>query len=278
MRRFLCIAMSVLSLAYLPVLGFGIGVCALTTQQGSRYAEYFVSDGARQGNATRNVYYTSKTIEDYVNPYEAPSFKAGRVNTCVVDAGGNVMVYYDRIFDELVPDYKHKYVWGVFTYSSQNEGVNKMFDTLYDMMGTTNDGTNIPGFKKGMKAYTASRGHDINLMQVTGSYHNVNIEGLKKQLKAEKPAVIFLNTYSVTAFGGIEENVGHDIIKHSTYSGTHAMVVYGFKDIYYYDEDARLKQRDTFLYVSTGIGSLPLAMVDITRLCTVDDIYITEVI
>ena len=82
----------------------------------------------------------------------------------------------------------------------------------------------------------------------------------------------------MTAFGGIEENVGHDIIKHSTYSGTHAMVVYGFKDIYYYDEDARLKQRDTFLYVSTGIGSLPLAMVDITRLCTVDDIYITEVI
>ncbi len=278
MRRFLCIAMSVLSLSYLPVLGFGIGVCALATEHGSRYAEYFVSVGTEYGNEKRDVYYTSKTIEEYINPYEAPSFKACKANACVVDAGGNVMVYYDRIFDELVPDYKHKYILGVFTYSAQTEGVNKMFDTLYDMMGTDYRGTSIPGFKSGMKAYAASRGHDINLTQFTGSYYNVNFEGLKKQLKAEKPAVIFLNTYSVTSFGDIVENVGHDIIEHSTYSGAHAMMVYGFKDVYYYDEYARLKQRDTFLYVSTGFGSLPLAMIDITRLCTVDDIYITEVI
>ena len=56
------------------------------------------------------------------------------------------------------------------------------------------------------------------------------------------------------------------------------MMVYGFKDIYYYDEDARLEQRDTFLYVSSGLDSISLALLDITRLCTVDDIYITEVI
>ena len=56
------------------------------------------------------------------------------------------------------------------------------------------------------------------------------------------------------------------------------MMIYGFKDIFYYDEDARLKQRDTFLYASTGSESLPLALLDITRLCTVDDIYITEVV
>ena len=97
-------------------------------------------------------------------------------------------------------------------------------------------------------------------------------------MKAEKPAVIFLDTYSVTSFGDVVENVGHDIIEHTTFSGAHAMMVYGFKDIYYYDEDARLEQRDTFLYVSSGLDSTSLALLDITRLCTVDDIYITEVI
>ena len=274
MKRFLCLTLSALCLAYLPAFGICMGILSARTD---RYAEEIIRGGA-EGSATRDVYYTSKTIEDYVNPYKAPSFVTSKTNACVVGAGGNVMVYYDRIFDDLIPDYTHKYIFGKFTYGTQNEAVDNMFDTMYDMMGTTNDGTNIPGFKKGMKAYAASRGHDINLAQFTGSYHNINIEGLKKQLKAEKPAVIFLNTYSVTSFGDIVENVGHDIIEYSTFSGAHAMVVYGFKDIYYYDEDARLKQRDTFLYVSTGIGSLPLAMIDITRLCIVDDIYITEVI
>ena len=101
---------------------------------------------------------------------------------------------------------------------------------------------------------------------------------LKKQLKAEKPAVIFLNTYSITATEDIIQHDGYDTITHYTYKGMHAMMIYGFKDIFYYDEDARLKQRDTFLYASTGSESLPLALLDITRLCTVDDIYITEVI
>ena len=274
MKRFLCLTLSALCLAYLPAFGICMGILSARTD---RYAEEIIRGGA-EGSATRDVYYTSKTIEDYVNPYKAPSFVTSKTNACVVGAGGNVMVYYDRIFDDLIPDYTHKYIFGKFTYGTQNEAVDNMFDTLYDMMGTDYRGTSIPGFKSGMKAYAASRGHDINLAQFTGSYHNINIEGLKKQLKAEKPAVIFLNTYSVTSFGDIVENVGHDIIEYSTFSGAHAMVVYGFKDIYYYDEDARLKQRDTFLYVSTGIGSLPLAMIDITRLCIVDDIYITEVI
>ncbi len=274
MKRFLCLTLSALCLAYLPAFGICTGILSART---ARYAEEIIRGGA-DGSATRDVYYTSKTIEDYVNPYKAPSFVTSQSNACVVEAGGNVMVYYDRIFDDLIPDYTHKYIFGKFTYGTQNEAVDNMFDTMYDMMGTTNDGTNIPGFKKGMKAYAASRGHDINLTQFTGSYYNVNFEGLKKQLKAEKPAVIFLNTYSVTSFGGIVENVGHDIIEHTTFSGAHAMMVYGFKDIYYYDEDARLKQRDTFLYVSAGLDSISLVLLDITRLCIVDDIYITEVI
>lgn len=274
MKRFLCLTLSALCLAYLPAFGICMGILSARTD---RYAEEIIRGGA-EGSATRDVYYTSKTIEDYVNPYKAPSFVTSKTNACVVGAGGNVMVYYDRIFDDLIPDYTHKYIFGKFTYGTQNEAVDNMFDTLYDMMGTDYRGTSIPGFKSGMKAYAASRGHDINLTQFTGSYHNINIEGLKKQLKAEKPAVIFLDTYSVTSFGDVVENVGHDIIEYSTFSGAHAMVVYGFKDIYYYDEDARLEQRDTFLYVSSGLDSTSLALLDITRLCTVDDIYITEVI
>ena len=274
MKRFLCLTLSALCLAYLPAFGICMGILSARTD---RYAEEIIRGGA-DGSATRDVYYTSKTIEDYVNPYKAPSFVTSQSNACVVEAGGNVMVYYDRIFDDLIPDYTHKYIFGKFTYGTQNEAVDNMFDTLYDMMGTDYRGTSIPGFKSGMKAYAASRGHVINLTQFTGSYYNVNFESLKKQLKAEKPAVIFLDTYSVTSFGDVVENVGHDIIEHTTFSGAHAMMVYGFKDIYYYDEDARLKQRDTFLYVSSGLDSISLALLDITRLCTVDDIYITEVI
>ena len=277
MKKFLCIALSVLSLAYMPSIGVGM---KNYYAEESRYSLDFVQGGNYLGTHHREVYYSTKSDKEdmYVNPYKAPSFISSKPNACAVEAGGNAIVYYDRIFDELIPEYKHKYVWGGFTYGTQNDAVDNMFVTLYDMMGTDSRGTSIEGFKNGMQKYVSSRGRSINITQATGNYYGVNLDYLKTQLEAEKVAAVFLDTFSVVTFGGIEPYDGYDRIIHYAYTGQHVMLVYGYRDIYYYNANGNLKQRDTYLYVSTGYSSAALALLDITHFCNVDDVYILEVV
>ena len=275
MKKFLCIALSVLSLAYVPSIGVGIGYA-----EESRYSLDFVQGGNYLGTQYRDVYYSTKSDKDdmYVNPYKAPAFVPSRANACAVHSGGNAIVYYDRIYDELIPGYKHKYVWGGFTYGTQNDAVDNMFATLYDMMGTDSRGTSIEGFKSGMRQYVSLRGRSINITQATGNYYGVNLDYLKTQLEAEKVAAVFLDTFSIVTFEGLSPKDGYDHITHYVYNGHHVMLVYGYRDIYYYNANGSLKQRDTYLYVSTGYTSSALGLLDITHFCNVDDVYILEVV
>lgn len=272
MKKIICIALSVLCMAIVPCMGVGIS-CV----ENSRYALDFVQGGNFTGTQTRDVYYSNKSEDEYVNPYKAPAFAASKPNACAVEAGGNAIVYYDRLFDDLIPDYKHKYVWGGFTYGTQNDAVDNMFSTLYDMMGTDSRGTTVDGFKSGMRQYVASKNHSINITQSTGNHCNVNMEYLKAQLQEEKVAAVFLDTFSIVAFGGFAERDGYDHIIHDTYSGLHVMLVYGYKDIHYYNANGSLAQRNTYLYVSTGYSGAPRGWVEITNFCVVDDIYVLEI-
>ena len=106
------------------VLAMGFGFAAADAIP--RYAMDY-QGGISAGTTTRTVNFDDVDDDYYENPYEAPIFKNSYVGACAVDSGGNALVYYDRIYDDLVPDYKHNYVWGKFTYGTQNAGINNMF-------------------------------------------------------------------------------------------------------------------------------------------------------
>lgn len=245
----------------------------------SRYASDITTYGGTMLDVRhRTVTYNSKETDTYVNPYSAPSFKANISSSdCAVEASGNSLVYYDRIFDELVPDYSPKRIFGVFTYGSQNQGVNNMFSTLYDLMGTNSDGTTISGFKSGLKSYVQGRGRSLQTISSTGNFYNTNLDYLKSQLEQENVAVIFLDGFSITTTEDIQLNNGYDEIKHTVYTGCHAMLVYGYLDYYYYNSNGSLINRDTYLYVSTGYVGASLAVLNMQNFCTIDDIYILSI-
>lgn len=286
MKNILCIALSALSLAYVPGLCAGVSAAAQeensVTYSAAAEKRYSVSGSARggllQGTEERDVYYSTKTTDEYKSKYGAPTYLSNKTGTCAVTAGGNTIVYYDCIYDDLIPDYSPINIGGkYYIYGNQNSAVNDMFDTLYSMMGTTSDGTTVEGFKNGMMQYVASKNHSINITSATGSYYNVNFNYLKSQLKTDVPAVVFLNTFSVVAASDFTSNNGYDHIKSEKYGGYHTMLVYGYKDIIYYNTDGSVKERNTYLHVSTGFNGMGTALVDITRDCNVDDAYIMEV-
>ena len=225
----------------------------------------------------RKIYYSECIVDGYENPYRAPTFGAGKVNGCAVDAGGNAFIYYDRLYDDLVPDYEHKYVFGKFNYGTHNDGITNMFNDLYVRMNTVEQGTSVDGFLKGMRSYAASRGHSITLEKVTGSYHNTNYTYIQEQLKQEKVAVIFMSGFSISSELGPDIYDGYDKFSENIYSGHHVMLVYGYEDFYYYDSKGNLIERDTYFYASTGYVGNKRALLNIGLYGNVDDMYIIDI-
>ncbi len=256
------------------VLAMGFGFAAADAIP--RYAMDY-QGGISAGTTTRTVNFDEVDDDYYENPYEAPVFKNSYVGACAVDSGGNALVYYDRIYDDLVPDYKHNYVWGKFTYGTQNAGINNMFASLYQLMDTNDQGTTIPGFKSGLAAYVSGRGRTLTLTGSTGSHYGVNIDYLKQQLKQEKMAVVFLNNFAIVPSIAFERTDNADNITYSLYNGYHTVLVYGYRDIYYYDAAGNVIERDTYLLASTGFVGATLAYIYMDDYGTIDDAYIVNI-
>ncbi len=252
------------------------GFSLKTDSPDARYGANF-QGGTLQYREDRTVYYSTDNVVDYENPYGVSEFIPSLPNSCVVESAGNAIVYYDRLYDELVPDYRFKYnSRGEFSYGRQNEGVDNMYKDLSAKMGYNKDGVTIDGFKSGIKSYVSSKGRTATLTKATGSYHNINYDYLVRQLEQEKVAVVFLNGCAVVHIDlGISRQEGYDVIHNVVMSGHHSMLVYGYKDIYYYDASGKLIDRNTYLYAEDGYGDFSYLVVD--RYTTVDDIYILDI-
>lgn len=233
--------------------------------------------GVENTRVEKTINCSYKSEDSYVNPYEAPTFTPSVSNGCTVDSAGNAIVYYDIFYDELIPGYKHKYIWGGFTYGNQNQAAQDIFYSLRDLMGTNANGTTINGFKQGMASYVSRKGRNLQLTQATGSYNNINLEAVKSALRNQQPAIIFLDTFSVTFFSGYDYCDGYDEFKYVLYNGCHTMLIYGYKDIYYYDSNYNLIGRDVYFYVSNALTMERLSLFYVNDYCGIDDIYIVNI-
>ena len=280
MKKTISIMFSVIC-ACVACLAFCVAPIAVHAEDGycaeARYGTDF-QGGNYKGEETRTVNYSYYTEDPYVNPYSVSNFVSTKANTCAVSAGGNVLTYYDRLYPDLIPNYQPYYLWGVFTYGGQTTGINTMMDKLYTLMGTNDDGTTVAGFKSGLTSYAKSSGQSISFEQVTGSHHNTDIDRIKSALKQEKVAAIFMSNYTVTDKNAIKLNDNYSEIVYNVFTGYHVMVVYGYRDIYYYNSSGSLIGRDTFFYVCTGDkNALEHGLVNISSYTQVMDMYVVNV-
>lgn len=270
----LCAAFVCLAVHFTPTLARADE----TYMSEARYGADFQS-GHYQGLETRTINYAYYTEDYYVNPYSVSNYVvSGKANACAVSAGGNILTYYDRLYPELIPNYQSIYFLGVFNYGSQNAGVNTMFDELYSRMGTDDEGTTVAGFKSGMTSYVKNKGLSVSFEQVTGNYHNTNVDKIKSALKQEKVAAIFMSNYTVTNESFLNLYDTYSEINYNKFTGNHVMVVYGYYDIFYYNSNGSLIGRDTFFQVCTGDKViLERGLVNICSYTQVMDMYIINV-
>ncbi|MCM1368216.1 MAG: hypothetical protein NC184_05370 [Roseburia sp.] len=242
----------------------------------ARYSSDF-QGGEFEYVVNRQVYYATRSIESYENPYKLPRYISGIASACAVNAGGVAITYNDRIYDNLIPNYAPKQTSIRFSYGTQSQAVDDMFSALYSLMGTNSQGTTISGFKNGMTSYVNQRGYSLSLPQATGSYYNLNMDYLKSQLRQEKIAVLFIHSFSLVPTVGIQTKDGYDEIMNFLYDGYHTVPVYGYKEYHYYDVSGNLSQTDTYLYVQNCYEDAGYNYLSVNTYSTIDDAYIIDI-
>ena len=209
-----------------------------------------------------------------MNPYELPQYISSY--TCGISAGGEIFGFYDRLYEELIPNHQGIIFRGKYLYGTQGSAVSKMYDELYVMMNATSDGVTIPGFISGVKAYASSKGRTASLDSAMKN-NKLDSTQYKSAFKSDKLLSLFVDGFNIIVPGDIEEYDTYDYVTIYRNAGAHVMIAYGYKEISYFNEQNQCFRTDSYLYVNSGLSQPAFGLVRLNSHCTVDDGYITEV-
>lgn len=223
------------------------------------YSDDGYSDNGESTLVTEIIEYTTKeTSSEYKINKSFPAYyntNSSLTNSCANVAGANIMGYYDRYYENLIPDYVPGILRGSnYSYYQMTVNASKKQDVineLYVRMGTNSPdaGTSQEGYKSGITSYVISKGYNVTYNSVmTGS--NLDLNKLRSSLYNGDPVSLYLSGYNITTISDTGNSV--NLLK-SYFTGNHIMIVYGYETINYYNSSHMLIKSNTYLFVSTGL-------------------------
>lgn len=226
------------------------------------------------GYAITFSYETINFISRNENGYELakrlPSNRevANLKNDCVPVAGANIIQYWDRYATNLIPDFTPGTGnTKTYFYKENHQKVEEVSVTLYRDMETTNTGTTIDKFKKGMTTYTKRQGYNITFTSSMVS-NKFNYDIAKSIFLKDEPMILFVDVCTTTTM----ENSSNSVkLENMTINGAHAMVAFGYKEIEYNLTNG--KRTDYYLRVATGLSQRPNGYLNINKVDMIDDAY-----
>lgn len=231
---------------------------------------YAKSDSEIFYGSENGTEYTSKEIEYIDYSYkEVVSYKLNSLfpnyyntnhtlsNCCASVAGANIIGYYDRYYDELLPncvagiERANGYMYYPMTLNKTEK--QELINSLYISMSTNvqQDGVSQENYNKGLLSYVKSKGKSYSYTSVmkNGIF---DIEYADTQLRAGKPIALFLSGYN---FIKISDNGTRVELNKSIYSGNHIIIMYGYEKVNYYNSNNDLVSTKIYLNVTTGNDS-----------------------
>lgn len=195
---------------------------------------------------------------------EVPNLK----NDCVPVAGANIIQYWDRFATNLIPDFTPGAGANKnYFYKEKSTQVNDVTAQLYKDMETTNTGTTIDKFKKGMTTYTKRQGYNITFTSSMVSY-KFNYDIAKSIFLKDQPMILFVDVCTTTTMENLSNSVN---LENMTINGAHAMAAFGYKEIEYNLTNGR--RTDYYLRVATGLSQRPNGYLNVNNVDMIDDAY-----
>ena len=144
------------------------------------------------------IEYTGEPVEDYHKmSYKTPEYgNVGLTGGCAAVAGGNLIGYFDRYYEDLIPNHAAgEMKLGYYFYSYADDFVLEAIDTLYVDMNGDGSGITEANFKSGLQKYCSRKGLSCSFTSLK-SWGKLNYDSVKSSMKDGKPVALLLNTYN----------------------------------------------------------------------------------
>lgn len=201
---------------------------------------------------TVKIYYTSRNYDNKALCYRHPQYHnpGGLVGACASIAGANLVGYFDKFYEDLIPNHEAGYTkYGKYYYNLQDTYVADTIRELYSNMNGNSNGITESNCISGLKKYCSDRNYTCDLTTIMSS-GKISYDKVKESTDEGKPVVLFLNTYTTCDVYGYDD---FDAIHYSKYSGNHVMVGFGYGELTYTLSNGST-QNYQFIGVATGFG------------------------
>ena len=220
----------------------------------------------------QTVSYSQKITESYSIPYDLPNY-CGSVEGdtgCANTAGAILIGYYDRFYENLIPNYKSYVQLGsVIRYKTGTTEILNLVQQLAVLMGTNVNhvGTTFSEFQNGMAQYVTNKGYTYTTTNVfsNGSF---NMGSYQSSVQNGKPVALFMTGYAL--LNGITESANMDTISSGYSTAAHVMVGCGYRIDKYYNSNGALQETRNYLKVASGSDVYNIGYVNINALGQMD--------
>lgn len=211
------------------------------------------------------IYYTYRSENKYQMVNRHP-FMFAKVASCVPTMGGNIIQYYDRFCENLIPNYvPGRTIHTIYRYKDASDETEQVVRQLASDMGTVSTGTTVKGFTDGMKKYCNDRNYTFSYT-ICMDNDQFNYSFAKQQIESGKPIALFVDPYSIETIYIYD---GSDAIEHWYSDVPHSMAMFGYREITYTLSNGQTRT-DEYLKVATGNVYYPDGYCKISNKTTID--------
>jgi len=248
----LAVSASAYALAAQPAQAPAVASASASTLRTSTERRYYDETAVAPRGIIENIYYARKeqtyTLFENLVPYYSNAYTS-LTNTCGPVAGAIVVGYYDKFFEELIPNYVAYYASGRYK-TNDSTHVPALIQDLYTRMRTNVDdvGVSESDCINGLTSYVQSTGRTISYTNI-GHGNSLNHTLCNGAIAQGRPILLFCDNFSLYAFG---QNDGYDDWTQLQTTGAHIGVAFGYITVNYYDENDVLFRTDHHIEVATG--------------------------
>lgn len=208
-------------------------------------------------NETESFSYATKDVEKLlINPTFPKYTNVGTLqNVCANVAGANLIGFYDRYYDSLIPDvtvgYERNNTYTYFPMSINSAKIQNVINDLYTRMGTNtyNSGTTQTQYKNGLASYINEKGYNVtyNSVMTNGSF---DLSKATAQFNAGNPISLFMSGFNITT---VEDDGSTVTLEKSLFDSTHIAIAYGYEKVTYYNSNGGVIKTEIYIRVTSGI-------------------------
>ncbi len=220
----------------------------------------------------QQISYSSKAITSYYSiTYDLPSYFGAEGTVCASTAGSVAIGYYDRFFENLIPNFQAYIMFGtVVRYKSISAEIVNLSTELYSLMsgGQQDVGVTFTQFQNGMTQYVANKGYNYSTTSVM-SWGSFDFNKYKTAVESNKPVGIFLHDFALRDSITSENNV--DTIENSYCNISHVVVGCGYEIHTYYNANGQVIDTRTYLKVASGLNSHMICYLNINSISQINN-------